>query len=557
MSLPGIHFHVEIAIIIKAPSPRFHGRASTAPGARREPPCRPVFLHCPGKLLLPARHLPKGSPAAINEQLRSRPHPPPQHPEPEWPPRGTGQRTGAGHGPAISLEVQSLAQSLFILIVAALLTIFASGGPKSDPPPAPVSESRPAHTPADGVEDERSIAEVKADRTVIWEAADSTSFVGELQKGDRVTVLERDSQWAKVQTEDGRTGYVRSFLLSSPADEPLLSPIVLGYYMHTPTSDRVLRAQADALTAISPWAWQIRPDGTLADDFPLAGTAAALSFAGRKGIATHALVHNVQGGTFDAGLAHRILSSAELRARVIDEIVARAKAWRVTGIHIDFENVPPEARDDLTRFTGELAARLKPEGLQVSMAVPARTKETASAWAQGYDYGALAEHLDFMVVMTYDQHWQGGPPGPVAGIDWVRDVVDYLLEVGVPREKLVLGLAGYGYDWSVHRVGTQWAQAVTYAQAMSRLAEAQRRNPGVQLQWDEKGQVPFFTYDDRIVYFENRDSISHKIQLARERGLAGVALWRLGQEDPGLWPLLRGYSGTATARSSSPTGTAL
>lgn len=450
-----------------------------------------------------------------------------------------------------------MAQSLFILIVAALLTIFASGGPKSDPAPAPVSESRPAHTAADGTEDGTSIAEVKADRTVIWEAAGSTSFVGELQKGDRVTVLERDSQWAKVQTRDGRTGYVRSFLLSSPTDEPLLSPIVLGYYMHTPTSDRVLHAQADALTAISPWTWQIRPDGSLADDFPLAGTAAALSFAGRKGIETHALVHNVQGGTFDAGLAQRILSSPDLRARVIDEIMERAQEWRVTGIHIDFENVPAEARDDLTRFAGELAARLKPAGLQVSMAVPASTKETASAWARGYDYGALAQHLDFMVVMTYDQHWRGGPPGPVAGIDWVNDVVDYLLEEGVPREKLVLGLAGYGYDWSVHQVGSQWAQAITYSQAMSRLQEAQRRNPHVQLQWDEKAQVPFFTYDDRIVYFENRDSLSHKLELARNRGLGGVALWRIGQEDPALWPLLQGYFGTAAARRSSPTGTAL
>src|SRR5690606_35712421 len=126
-------------------------------------------------------------------------------------------------------------------------------------------------------------------------------------------------------------------------------------------------------------------------------------------------------------------------------------------------------------------------------------------------------------------------------------VVDYMLDVGVPADKLVLGLAGYGYDWPVSREGSEWAQALTHAQVMARLEEARRRDPSVTLQWDPRAHVPYFTYGDRIVYFENADSLSHKLELVRDRGLAGVALWRLGQEDPALWSLLRHYLGAGRA----------
>lgn len=447
-----------------------------------------------------------------------------------------------------------MAQSLFIFIVAILLTIFASGGPKSDPQPAapapPVAVEAPHETEGEGAavkeapgQDALGEGRVLADRVPLWEARGSGRVLTELDEGEVVDILEQEGDWWRVRDRAGRTGYVRGFLLE-PAAPGSTAPIVLGYYMATATADEALRSHVDHLTDLSPWTWQIGPDGSLNPDFPQGKTAAALAFAGRKGVGTHVLIHNFQGGAFDAGLATRILTSPEVRDRIAAELLQLAETWRFKGVHVDFENVPPEARDHLTDFIAELALRLRPAGIQLSMAVPARTHTSGG---QGYDYGALARHLDFMVVMTYDQHWQGGAPGPVAGIDWVNQVVDYMLDVGVPANKLVLGLAGYGYDWSVSRAGAEWAQALTHAQVMARLEEARRRDPSVTLQWDPQAHVPYFAYGDRIVYFENADSISHKLELVRNRGLAGVALWRLGQEDPALWSLLRHYLGTGRA----------
>jgi len=439
----------------------------------------------------------------------------------------------------------TLAQSLFIFIIAILLTLFATGGPKSEPPPAPAPPAAvetPQQAPSEETPSEGDVlgeARVLADRVPLWESTEATRVLAELNEGETVDVLEQQGDWWRVRDREGRTGFVRSFFLKT-VDPGSSSPIVLGYYMATANADKALRSHVEHLTALAPWTWRIGPDGSLNPDFSQGSTAAALAFAGRKGLDTHVLIHNFQGGAFDAGLAVRILTSPDVRTRIATELLQLAKTWHFKGVHVDFENVPPEAKDDLTQFIAELAGHLRPAGIQLSMAVPARTRTTGG---QGYDYGALARYLDFMVVMTYDQHWQGGPPGPIAGIDWVNQVVDYMLDVGVPANKLVLGLAGYGYDWSVSRAGTEWAQALTYAQVMARFEEARRRDPSVKLQWHPQAHVPYFTYGDRIVYFENADSLSHKLKLVRDRGLAGVALWRLGQEDPGLWPLVRYYLG--------------
>ncbi|MBV9284031.1 MAG: glycosyltransferase, partial [Acidimicrobiia bacterium] len=106
---------------------------------------------------------------------------------------------------------------------------------------------------------------------------------------------------------------------------------------------------------------------------------------------------------------------------------------------------------------------------------------------------------------------------------WVRDNLARA-EAEVPRDKLLLGVAGYGYSWSAPGHGSD----LTVGQAQQ-LAAA----PGASAHWDDtQGEMAVRTADGRQVWYEDARAVGVRAQLAAADGLAGVALWRVGSEDP-------------------------
>jgi spore germination protein YaaH len=55
-------------------------------------------------------------------------------------------------------------------------------------------------------------------------------------------------------------------------------------------------------------------------------------------------------------------------------------------------------------------------------------------------------------------------------------------------------------------------------------------------------QSPWAFYMDgtqrREIWYENRTSFEVKLGLIRDSGMAGLGIWRLGVEDPGIWQAL-------------------
>ncbi|MDI3269201.1 MAG: glycosyl hydrolase family 18 protein [Bacillota bacterium] len=130
--------------------------------------------------------------------------------------------------------------------------------------------------------------------------------------------------------------------------------------------------------------------------------------------------------------------------------------------------------------------------------------------------------------MTYDQHGRASSPGPVASLGWVEGRLDYALQKGVPPEKIYLGVATYGYRWS---------QGQGEDLPMKKAKELQ---PSPSRDRDES---PHFSYTqggrDWVVWYEDELSAQRKVALAREKGLLGVAIWRLGYEDQAFWSMMR------------------
>lgn len=326
----------------------------------------------------------------------------------------------------------------------------------------------------------------------------------------------------------------------SPETKPVPLPVpaprytVLGYYAEDWSGDTrsldSLRTAGDGVDLAVNFQLQIDGQGRVEtrDYTDLMAEAAA------RGVKVQGLVHNYVDTGFDAEAARQMLSAPAARTTAVANLLAVAKGQGLSGINVDIENVPADQRDNYTTFVRELTEALRPAGIAVTLSIPAKTwDDTTSAWSGAFDYKALGQYADYVVPMAYDENLPGYYPGPVASAGWVDQVAAFAVSQ-IPKEKVLLGVAAYGYDW---QQGTTEGYGLSVPQAMSRAADY-----GATVQWDAAAQVPYFEYTSdgvpRIVYYENAQSLGPKLDIVKKYDLGGIALWRLGLEDPAIWPVI-------------------
>src|SRR5690606_3608780 len=104
-----------------------------------------------------------------------------------------------------------------------------------------------------------------------------------------------------------------------------------------------LQGNTDVITAIAPWAWGLDPQGQLRPVYTSeTHLADVLAFAGRRGVETHALIHdfNPDLGAFDARIVEALLADPAVQRRAIQNIVDVEDRWGMTGDHYARDNVP-------------------------------------------------------------------------------------------------------------------------------------------------------------------------------------------------------------------------
>lgn len=311
-------------------------------------------------------------------------------------------------------------------------------------------------------------------------------------------------------------------------------PMVMGWILSphdTKSHYKTIRENADVITHLSPTRIRINDaEGNVVcgkDNY-------TLSFAKKHGIAVLPLMAN---GDFDKDVAHAILADPAKRTKVVDQLLTIIKRWKCPGINVDLENLDAADRPLLNAFMQELCDKFHENGLAVTIDVAAKTRDAPEAvWAGVYDYAFLGKCCDLVMLMCYDEHWSGGSPGPIGSKPWIRKCLGYATSV-MPKEKVVLGVPFYSYDWPEDGR----ARSYTSKGIFKLVAE---RKPTIQ--WDNKAKSHWFEYADdkgktRTVWYEDCESLKHKLALAQEFGVAGISIWRLGDEDPEYWKLLEKY----------------
>ena len=221
-----------------------------------------------------------------------------------------------------------------------------------------------------------------------------------------------------------------------------------------------------------------------------------------------------------------MLTNPAARARAIQNLLQFVQENHFVGINIDFENVPSSAQSALKTFMAELYAQFHPLGLEVSQSVPFDNP--------AFDYRALAKSNDYLILMAYDEHWSGGPAGPVASQNWYTTALKHRF-AELPPEKYIIAVGNYGYDWKSR--GRETTE-ISFQEAIKTAQESEGT-----IVFDPRSLNPRFDYYDEKdvlhhVWFLDGVTAFNQLTAGQRYHPRGFALWRLGSEDPSIWPVL-------------------
>jgi len=280
-----------------------------------------------------------------------------------------------------------------------------------------------------------------------------------------------------------------------------------------------LRQQGSRIDVYADFAFQLQPDGQFTGQVNNLALQEAIF-----GTAPLILFHNFNGKTFDPLPLRSILSSPASQRNCIRHMVNSIPPT-VAGIQVDFEGVEAPFRVAYLAFLESLRATLHDRGLLLTIAIPAKRSE----WeAPGYDFAGIGRVCDSITLMTYDEHYSGGSPGPIASLPWMIETLDYAIRFIKP-EKLLLGIPVYGYDWS---------NEATNMVPMRNIPELVLPTSARTL-WSDPAVEPYFYYwrgrQKHTVWYESELSTKIRFGLVKSYRLRGIAIWRLGYETSRFW----------------------
>lgn len=364
-------------------------------------------------------------------------------------------------------------------------------------------------------------------------------------KGELAIAYKMDNQTILTITERSKIGYAvlretDIINYTAESDKPQRDtisrtypdPIVLTWeavYSFNPNTDNI--GPMDSLNVISPTWYELADE---AGSVSSMASEAYVNWAKSRNYEVWALVSNA----FNLDRTHAFLYNANARAEFIAYMINEALIYGYEGINIDFENVYMADKDALTHFVHEFAYHTRKNNLTLSMDVT--VMGGSDNWSKCYDHVKLGDIVDFLIIMTYDEHWASSPiSGPVASYDWMLYHMRQLAEV-VPVDKLVMGVPFYTRVWREYP-STEKANAYTTRssaigmEAQNALIDKYKLTPI----WDDVDKLYYATFFEEgnqvKIWIENAQTIEAKLEIIELLGLKGVAAWRRGFETPDIW----------------------
>jgi spore germination protein len=302
-----------------------------------------------------------------------------------------------------------------------------------------------------------------------------------------------------------------------------------------PKAKENFAAAAKGLTYITMFSYEVNEKGELK---PLDDTE-FLREAKNKNVKPLMSITNIKDGEFSEEVGSAILTNKEITNKVIENSLAMMKQKGYQGISVDFEFLGKENKEAYNQFLRILTEKMHQQKYIVMTAVAPKISATQiGEWYESHDYKAHGEIVDYVILMTYEWGYSGGPPMAVSPIASVKKVLDYAVSEIDPK-KILMGINLYGYDWTLpFKPDGEFAKALNPVQATQLAGKRQAA-----IKYSRKDESPYFRYWDKdkiehIVWFEDLRSMKAKFDVVDQYGFAGVSFWNLSFGYPVFWNYL-------------------
>ena len=374
----------------------------------------------------------------------------------------------------------------------------------------------------------------------------------QLEKGDKVTVLEQMDTWSKVKSADSVIGYVENRRLSdlqtqtptpvTDYTEPEFTHLTfdgkINMAFHNVWGSQgngtlaSYMAPTKTVNVVAPtWYWVSDNDGNMEK----AATQEYVTQAHSMGCQVWAVVDNINSTSLQQLDNHTFLTTLDSRTNLIGQLVQEAKTYGFDGINVDFELIPEENGEDYIEFIRELSIACRNAGIFLS----ADTYPNFS-YNSLYHLDEQGVFLDYVVIMGYDEHYGGSQEaGSVASISYVTQGIQLALDDGISKDRLINAVPFYSRVWT-----TENGQLSSIALGMQEVQDYIQAH-GMTQTWNaETGQNYAETTEDgkKIqIWVEDAQSIRQKLDVMQSFGIKGVAEWKLQFETADVWDVISNY----------------
>ncbi|MGE5621272.1 MAG: glycosyl hydrolase family 18 protein [archaeon] len=230
-----------------------------------------------------------------------------------------------------------------------------------------------------------------------------------------------------------------------------------------------------------------------------------------------------------------LAGSAAYRANFVNNLKNFILQNGYDGADIDWEYPGSADKANCLALFQELRAAFNTAGIELlTVAMP------ATDWGGGYDIPNMLNLVNWFGVMTYDYHgsWtsHSGHVSPLykspSDVDGsVDESYTWYTTHGVPANKLCLGMAFYGYDFTSADLwaSSSAASSVTYKNANAKIAAGYTYN------WDNICKMPYLrdAAHTHTVCYDDTNSIKMKCDYAVAKNTMGSIIWALSHDYDG------------------------
>lgn len=396
---------------------------------------------------------------------------------------------------------------------------------------------------------ESEYADVAEETAVHSEANVKSPLLVKVSAGSRLWVIrEEGSDWLYVYAGGeggGAVGYVQRKLVSNLETVDDAGPYQQPEYTHLSLSEPIrmvwhqvfqesgldawdsLMENVSGVNVLAPtWFSIVDSEGTVESR----ANQEYVDRAHANGMQIWALVENINS---EVKLDNaRLLNTTSSRTRIIQTLIEQALAYGIDGLNVDLEGLPSSAGSGYIQFIRELSVECRKNGLILSV-----DNYVPSAWTTHYQRDKQAEVIDYLVIMAYDEHYNGSEAGSTASLPFVENGIANTIAQGVPADRIICAVPFYSRIW--HGDGSSVSSETISMPNMQAYIAEHELTPI----WEDDIAQNYVEYTDEEgtlhrIWVEDASSLQEKIDVIRNYSLAGVAGWKLGMETSDVWSIL-------------------